>query len=392
MTPTADPPGSGFGVEPDRGPDRAARGPDAEPDGTSPEAAETVTATAPCRVDLAGGTLDIWPLGVLHSGSVTVNVAVDVPMTACLTAASKPHTGAGRAVGREEDAANGGPSPRSWYRVEQGGEVVEAATATELAEHPDAALVGLVLDTLDVPPVTVTLTSASPRGAGLGASSALAVALIAAAEAWTGREASPPARRVALARDVEARLMGLPTGVQDHWPALLGGALALRHAPGGTSVERLDADLDALGDGLVVAYTGVSHFSAGQNWEIVRRRLDGEAEVTALFDGIAEVAAEARDALVAGDLPRLGSLVGREWELRRRLAPGISVPVLEELLEAARGAGAWGGKACGAGGGGCLAVLCPPQRRDAVEEALRTAGGRLVEARPVSGALVTADG
>ena len=201
------------------------------------------------------------------------------------------------------------------------------------------------------------MDSASPRGAGLGASSALAVALAAAAEAAMGRAASEPAALVALARDVEARLMGLPTGVQDHWPALLGGALAVHHRAGGTDVRRLDADLAALAASLVVAYSGVSHFSAGQNWQVVRRRLDGEAEVRELFAGIARVAAAAERALAAGDLPRLGALVAEEWSLRRRLAPGISVPAVEALLAAARGAGAWGGKACGAGGGGSVAVL-----------------------------------
>ncbi|MEA2692943.1 MAG: D-glycero-alpha-D-manno-heptose-7-phosphate kinase [Acidobacteriota bacterium] len=178
--------------------------------------------------------------------------------------------------------------------------------------------------------------------------------------------------------------MGLPTGVQDHYPALLGGALEILHQPGGEEVRRIDADLDALAASLLVVYSGQSHFSAGKNWQVVRRRLDGEAEITRLFAGLAEVAAEAGTALEAGDLPRLGVLLGREWGYRRQLAEGISTPVLEDLLAAALAAGAWGGKACGAGGGGCLAVLCPPGRRAEVREQLEKAGGVVLDARPTA--------
>lgn len=318
-----------------------------------------VSARAWCRVDLAGGTLDIWPVGVLHPGAVTVNLAVDV-------------------------AARVRVEPAQCYRVRQGESSTEATTAAGLAAAPEGALVGTALDLLTAPPLDVELASDSPRGGGLGASSALAVALIAAVEELLERPPSPPERRVALARDLEARLMGLPTGVQDHWPALLGGALAIHHDAGGTEVRRLDADLDALAASLLVVYTGVSHFSAGQNWQVLRRRLDGDPDTVELFAGISEVAARAEEALTAGDLERLGRLVAEEWSLRRRLAKGVSVPAVEELLAAARDAGAWGGKACGAGGGGCLAILAPPAAREAVSRRLTDAGGALVPARPAA--------
>jgi D-glycero-alpha-D-manno-heptose-7-phosphate kinase len=320
------------------------------------------TVRAWCRVDLAGGTLDIWPLGLLHPGARTVNLAIDLAVTVALAPA------AGR------------------YRVRQGDEVVEAATAAELARSP-AALAGVVAEALELPPFTAELASDSPRGAGLGASSALAVALITAAEVWLERPRSAPAAVAALARDLEARLMGLPTGVQDHYPALLGGALEIAPVPGGERVRALAADLDALGDSLLVVYSGVSHFSAGQNWQVVRRRLDGEPEMIGLFAGIAAAAAEVPAALEAGDLPRVGELMTREWSYRRHLADGVSTPELESLLALAASLGAWGGKACGAGGGGSVALLCPPERRPAIAAALESAGGRVLPARPARGPL-----
>ncbi len=319
-----------------------------------------MVARAPCRVDLAGGTLDIWPLGLLHPGARTVNVAIALEATVELE------------------------RRRSGYRVSVEDGEVEAASAAELARHPAAALVAAVAGGLDLPPFAARLASRSPQGAGLGGSSALVVALIAAAEELFERPPSSAERRAALARDLEARMMSLPTGVQDHYPALLGGALEILQRPGGERVRPLAVDLERLGRSLVVAYTGRSHVSARQNWQVVRRRLDGEAEAKGLFGGIAETAERLSGAFEAGDLAETGRLMSREWSLRRRLAPGVSTPEIESLLEAARGAGAWGGKACGAGGGGSIALLVPPARRAAVEAALEGGGARLLDAPPTA--------
>ncbi len=320
-----------------------------------------VSARAWCRVDLAGGTLDIWPLGLFHPGARTVNVAIDVAATVRLE--------------RREGS----------YRIRAGDSgVVEAATAEELAHHPDGALVGTIAAALGLPPFEAELASGSPRGGGLGGSSALTVAFLSAAEEELGLARSTPEQRVHLARDLEARLMGLPTGIQDHYPALLGGALEIEHRPGREVVRRIPADLAALGERLLVVYSGQSHFSAGNNWQVVRRRLEAEPEVTELFAGIAAVSADLASTLEAGDFAGVGALMSREWSFRRRLAPGIATPVLDRLHEEALAAGAWGGKACGAGGGGCLAFLCPPERRSGIAQRLADLGGQPLPARPVS--------
>ena len=325
--------------------------------------ANRVRARAWCRIDLAGGTLDIWPLGLLHPGSRTINLAIDLPVVVDLALAEKG------------------------FRIRQGDSEVAVESARQLAETDGGALIGQIALDVGLPPSTLRIESASPQGGGLGASSALVVATLAAAEALAGREPSSATRIARRARDIEARLMSLPTGMQDHFPALLGGALEIEYRPGGEKIRGLDVDLESLGDSLLVAYTGRSHFSAGNNWRIVRKRLDGEAEMVDLFDGIRDTALELPRVLEQGDWRSAGRLVAKEWSYRSQLADGISTPEIESLLSAAGREGAWGGKACGAGGGGCIVVFCPAERRRKIAETLEAAGARVLPARPVASGL-----
>ena len=181
--------------------------------------------------------------------------------------------------------------------------------------------------------------------------------------------------------------MGLPTGIQDHYPALLGGALEILHQPGGEVVRRLAVDLDQLGRCLIVAYSGGSHLSAANNFEVVARRLRGDRATTERLSSIAEAAVAMAASLDAGNLARAGGEMTAEWKARRELAPVVSTSQVEHILDAARVAGAWGGKVCGAGGGGCVAILAPPAARDAVAAAVAALGHPVLDCRPTKNGL-----
>ncbi len=308
------------------------------------------------RVDLAGGSLDLWPVGLLVPGSVTVNAALGLKAEASL----KKDGGEGVRLTSESLGAD--------YRWKPGDEPGPLA----LLERYCAAF-GLTDGW------HLATGSAIPPGSGLGGSSALSVAVASALDSAAGRRLSAAAL-VALCRDVEAAHLRIPTGVQDFWPAIHGGVLALHYEPGGDRVENLKVDLDALGRRLVVAYSGESRISARTNWALVRRFLDGDGETAHRLEGIAAVARSMREALLAGDWDGAGALLAREWSLRRGLAEGIETPSLGGLHEAALAAGALGGKACGAGGGGCLAFLVREGARWDVERALGACGVRILAA------------
>lgn len=321
-------------------------------------------ARAACRVDLGGGTLDIWPLGLLVSPGRTVNVAIDVWAEAAIT-----------------------PRRHGW-RIELDQGAWDADSREALIEIDAVRLPARVAHALSLPPATIQLASASPRGAGLGASSAIAVALIGAIEQARGETPRDVHTRAVLIRDIEAQMMGRPTGVQDQYPAQLGGALAIDYHPGEVTVRRLRVDLEALAERLVVAYSGQSHISAETNWHMVRACLDGDAEVLGRLRAIAAIAAQMPTALEAGDWPSLGRLVSAEWDQRCRLAEGVSTPLVERLLARALDDGAWGGKVCGAGGGGCIAVLTPPADRAAVCAGLEAEGAQILGAKPTDCGLI----
>jgi D-glycero-alpha-D-manno-heptose-7-phosphate kinase len=317
-----------------------------------------VRAKAAARVDLAGGSLDLWPIGAIIPNASTVNLALSLFARVECT--------------RDE----GGPlrlesEPLAVsYRWRPGDPPGALPLVERLCEAFSLASGWRIRTSSDVPP-----------GSGLGGSSALCVALALAFQEITGCRRSH-GEIVALCRDLEASNLRIPTGVQDFWPALRGGLLSIRYVPGGDVVEEIPARLEEVGRRLVVAYTGRSRLSAGTNWLLLRRFVDGDEDAGRRLRGIASVASRMREALGRGDLARCGPLLDEEMDLRRGLAEGLETPEMADLIERARGAGAEGAKACGAGGGGCLAFWVSPEARLEVERALRAAGAQVLNARP----------
>ena len=314
--------------------------------------ANAIEASAPARIDLAGGTLDLWPLHVLHPGSVTVNLAIDR-----------------RATCRVQRSSGGFVVRSATHGLER-----RASRISELMEDPATALVGSLLDALAVSePLEIEFSSGVPVGSGLGGSSALTVAMMGALERFGARRPSS-ADPVDFVRDVETRVLGKPAGVQDYSPPLRGGLHRIWFEPGLTRFEREEADPSEWQRHLTLFDTGAAHSSGMNNWEIFRRRLEGDRAVAAALEDVRRAAVAMAEAISPADFPAMGRALGQEWDARRLLAPVVSTPSIEAAISAARDAGAWAGKACGAGGGGCVVFLSPPERTARVREVLGSLG------------------
>jgi D-glycero-alpha-D-manno-heptose-7-phosphate kinase len=316
-----------------------------------------IETSAPTRIDLAGGTIDIWPLYLFHPGAQTINAAISV-----------------RARARVESRGD----TRIVLRSEDTGVTVEADDPAALRHEPRLRLLSLLASFFGARGITLTTSSESPAGAGLAGSSALNVAVCAALAEWK-REHYEPEALLQVAMNVEAQTIQVPTGLQDYRPALYGGLAALELEVDGIHRVPLDVDLKELNRRIVLCYTGEPHFSGTNNWEITKKHIDGDQHVFDCFERIRDTAVAMRGALVRGDWDATGRAIAEEWENRKRLAPGVSTPAIDDLIARASGAGATAAKVCGAGGGGCLFCYGPPDAAAGIREALAAGGARVID-------------
>lgn len=321
----------------------------------------SIWSRAPSRIDLAGGTLDIWPLYLLMEHGLTVNVAINV-------------------------------YSQVWLRQEQNSKyhlVSEDADAEETAETCDgldcAGPLGLVARAVrhfaPGPGLTVVTRNEAPRGSGLGASSSLLVAVLAALQKHAGRRPDS-SELVNLAADIEAQVIRIPTGKQDYYAAVYGGANAIWFEPGRNRVESLplpESFARRLREVMVLSFTGQPRSSAPTNWRMIRGYIEGKKEAVEGLERIRETAFKVREAWLAEDIEALARHLAEEWENRRNLARGVSTPKIERAIAAAAEAGALASKICGAGGGGCLVTIVREGRKEAVSRALKRSGAEVLD-------------
>ncbi len=321
-----------------------------------------IESRAPTRIDLAGGTLDIWPLYLYHEGALTVNVAVTRYASCVLetTQGQCIHL-ISRDTRRRESFAS-----------------LEALARARRYKLP--LLAHLVRFFAPRGGLTLTTNSEAPAGAGIGGSSAMCVAICAALDRLTDAHKKLE-DWIHISRDAEAIVINVPTGTQDHYPPAFGGASAIHLEAGGERREALRVNLDELERRLVLCYTGKPRQSGINNWEVMKAHVDGNRRVWRNLEEITRVARAMKPAIERGRWDDAGRLLREEWSFRRRNIPTISTPVIDRIIAGARRAGALGGKVCGAGGGGCVTLLIEPDARARVEAAIENAGGQVLPVR-----------
>ena len=315
-----------------------------------------IESSAPPRVDLAGGTIDIWPLYLFHPGATTVNFALSLYARCRIETRDD-----GRIVLESRD--------------------LKVAFETELSAIEDLRLeqrLELISKLVHFfKPTTgfhLIAESNVPAGAGLGGSSALAIACIGALNRLVGNRYDSR-KFVTIAANVESTVIKVPAGFQDYYPPLYGSVSCIHFRADGMEREALDVNMEELESRIAICYTGEPRLSGINNWEIYKRHIDGDRELFELFDGIRDSARNIREALLADDWGRVASVMKNAYPNRKRLAPTITTPQMDMLVEKALANGAEAAKVCGAGGGGCIAFLCAAGRRGDVEAALAAEEG-----------------
>ena len=319
-----------------------------------------IESSAPTRVDLAGGTIDIPPLFLFHEGAATVNFAINL-MAKCRLETRTDDKIFIESIDRQESFET------------------SLSKLPELAHEPRLELLSkLVYFFKPETGFNMITESEAPAGAGLAGSSTLNIACIGALNRMVGNRYQPD-NFIRIAANVECQVIKVPTGYQDYYSAQYGGVACIHFGPEGMTREALNIDTAALERRIAVCYTGEPRNSGTNNWEITKRHIDGDPEIFDIFEGIRDSSLDVRKALLAGEWDATGQIIADAFPARKRLSPNITTPQMDHLIDVALANGAVAAKVCGAGGGGCIAFFCEDGRRTDVERSLAEDGARVLD-------------
>lgn len=313
-----------------------------------------VRARSPLRISFAGGGTDVMPYPAEEGGCV-LSATIDMFAFAHLRATDDGSITVATDDGMHDDESS---------------EEMSFDGHTELVS---AAMSRIVPST----GVELTLSSDAPPGSGLGSSSAMVVAMLAAG-AYLERRPFTPYSLARQAYQIERYDLDQAGGMQDQYASAFGGFNFIEfHDEDRVIVHPIKVDsrtVSELHASMLLCHTGVRRKSGG----ILKRQIEGYSTKTsptmgALVD-IKRLAVEMREALLLGDLERFVAGVDEGWHLKKALATGITNDYLDDLYDIGRAAGAKAGKILGAGGGGYLLLFCEPERRAALSTAMTAAG------------------
>ncbi len=295
----------------------------------------TLAAHAPTRIDFGGGWTDVPPYSIEQGGCVCA-LAIGHYATVELS------------DGKPSDPARSGAESR---------------------------IAGAALLKAGVSGVSLSLHSDFPVGAGLGGSSAAGVAAVGALAAWIGRPLDPSdlAER---SRAIEVEDLGIAGGRQDHYAAAFGGALGLTFGDSTTTmrIPITSALVEELEAQSTIIYTGQSRISGENITAVLDAYRARDAVVTGALARIRELAQMMIAAMLRGSVEELGALVGEHWSHQRMLHPAITTPRIDAIIEQSMAGGAYGAKALGASGGGCVLIISPRERTPALRHQLAELG------------------
>ena len=318
----------------------------------------TIEAVAPLRISFVGGGTD-FPHWYDEHGGAVLSATIDHVVRVRLT-------------------------PRRDRRVRVRSLDLGHLVEYRLDEGPaDAGVMDLATAAIErigvASGVDMEIGSEAPPGSGLGGSSALVTAIVAAL-ALLGERRLSPEEVARLSYRIEREDAGIAGGWQDQFAAAYGGFNLLEFSHSGVSVTpvRVSArSLRALSDRLLLCYTGHVRRNVGLIDRQIALHQEGREDTVLGMKRLHAMAYAMRDAVERADIDALGGMLHEAFLAKKQMNPHIAEGTpIEEMLGAARSAGAAGGKICGAGGGGYLLIAASAEAQPAVRAALEGLGGQ----------------
>lgn len=321
---------------------------------------KAVRARAPVRIDFAGGWTDVPPFSSREGGAV-VNATINRYTYATLV-------------------------PRSDERIHilsaDFEKYLEVAHFRDLEYDGNLDLIKAAVKVLNLGfGMDIYVRCDAPPGSGTGSSSSISVALIGLLNRIQSTKLSP--HEIAqLARKLEVSELNIAGGKQDYYGAALGGINFLEFQDPAVSSSRLQVPAHVrreMEKRLLLVYTGQSRLSGNIISKVMGAYERGESATTQALHNLKRIAHETKSALLSGDLELFGRLLDENWQNQKALDESTSTATIDKLFQVAYAAGALGGKACGAGGGGCLLFLCEDNKEHLVRKALLAEGSQIIE-------------
>ncbi len=315
---------------------------------------------APIRLDFAGGWTDVPPFSEKEGGAI-VNATINRYTYATLI----PREGSGiKIISADFDI------------------FVEAEDFRKLEYDGNLDLIKAAIKVLEIDQgLDLHVRCDAPPGSGTGSSASIGVALIGLLNTLQKEKLSP--HEIAkLARNLEYRELHIAGGKQDQYASALGGIIYLEFEDPSVSNSRLNVPPHVIAElekHCILCYTGKSRLSGDIIKIVMDAYIRGEKRTTEALRNLKRIAMEMKTALVCGDLKQFAALLKENWENQKQLDKSVTNPQIDHLFEVAYANGAIGGKALGAGGGGCLLFYCADNQEHTTRKALLKEGIQIID-------------
>ncbi len=307
----------------------------------------------PTRVDLAGGTLDLWPLYCFFENSKTINFAINGFVEIKLKKLNKG------------------------FIIKKEGKFYEFDNLKKIRDSKFSIIYHSLSLFPKIKGLELEITKEPPEMSGLGGSSALLIALLKALFKISKIKVKN-SHLISIGRDLEAKNMGYPTGTQDFYPPLYGGLICINYNLGKESFYKFKFSKN-FNSFLILYNTKVKHHSGSQNFDVFKKvieKKDGKPYKN--LKEISKISKEMEKAILNNNLKKVGKLMKEEWERRVNLSHLFSHIEIDKAINVAKEKGAWGWKGCGAAGGGTVVILAPKDKIIKIKDGLNLLKGEVL--------------
>lgn len=321
-----------------------------------------VRVLCPTRIDLAGGTLDLWPLYSFFEGSKTINAAISI-FTGCEIETLE---------GAEIQVEISNLKFKKSYK-----------NMDVLLNSKDKAIEILkpLVRYFGAEGFKIKTFSESPVGGGLGGSSSLTISMIHAFCEVLNLQMDVLSM-VHLAHNLEAQLLKTPTGTQDYIPPILGGVNIISYDLDTIRLEKADFDIEAFNKKALIVYTGRPHHSGLNNWTVLQGAIGKNKKCLKALEGIRNTTLKLYQQLQEKTID-FKSIFKSEYTYRTQLSKAFSSPEIRRLEKITSKKGVDAIKICGAGGGGCVVLYCKDGHKEKVKELCQQKGFHVLAAQVV---------